>query len=97
MGVSPWDDVSRTFIIRYDVDHWNQDQIYRVFDMFSVQSISGFFLSLAYNIGTCVTTIIESVVYIHDPDSTMTFDPKVQFKGFMTWLCVRATDFFPLT
>ena len=33
-------------------------------------------------------------MYIHDPDSTMTFDPKVQFKGFMTWLCVRATDFF---
>ena len=28
------------------------------------------------------------VKYIHDPDSTVTFDLKVKFIGFMTWLCV---------
>ena len=33
------------------------------------------------------------VKYIHDPDTTLTFDLKVKFIGFMTWLCVRASAF----
>ena len=34
------------------------------------------------------------VKYIHDHDMTLTFDPKVKFRGFMTWLCVQASAFF---
>ena len=33
------------------------------------------------------------VKYIHDPDMTLTFDFKVTFIGFMTWLCVQASPF----
>ena len=33
------------------------------------------------------------VKYIHDPDMTLTFDLKVKFIGFMTWLCVQASPF----
>ena len=33
------------------------------------------------------------VKYIHDPDTTLTFDLKVKFIGFMTWLCVQASTF----
>ena len=36
------------------------------------------------------------VGYIHDPDKTLTFDLKVKFKGFLTWLCVRAAVFLSL-
>ena len=37
------------------------------------------------------------VAYIHNPNTTLTFDPKVKFIGFLTWLCVRTTFFCPLT
>ena len=33
------------------------------------------------------------VKYIHDPDTTLNFDLKVKFIGFMTWLCVQASAF----
>ena len=33
------------------------------------------------------------VKYIHDPDTTLTFDLKVEFRRFMTWLCVWASAF----
>ena len=36
------------------------------------------------------------VTYIHDPNTTLTFDLKVEFIGFMTWLCVWATASFVL-
>ena len=38
-------------------------------------------------------TMRGCVAYLHDPDTTLTFDPKVKIIGFMTWLCVRATAF----
>ena len=33
---------------------------------------------------------------VHDryPDTTLIFDLKVKFIGFMTWLCVQASAFF---
>ena len=33
------------------------------------------------------------VGYIHDPNTTLSFDLKVKFIGFLTWLCVQAKDF----
>ena len=33
------------------------------------------------------------VKYIHDLDMTLTFDLKVKFTWFMTWLCVQASAF----
>ena len=39
------------------------------------------------------TTMRGCVKYIHDPDTTLTFDLKVKFIGFMTWLCVQASAF----
>ena len=32
-------------------------------------------------------------MYILDPDTTLALDFKVNFIGFMTWLCVQATAF----
>ena len=34
------------------------------------------------------------VMYINDPDMVLTFDLKVQFIEFMTWICVWATALF---
>ena len=54
--------------------------------------------SVSFNIGIpylahgCMT-MRECVKYIHDPDTTLTFDLKVKFIGFMTWLCVKASVF----
>ena len=31
----------------------------------------------------------ECVWYIHDSDTTLTFDIKSKFKGFMTWFCAQ--------
>ena len=43
-------------------------------------------------------TMRGCVKYIHDPDTTLNFDLKIKFLGFMTWLCVQASVFFlPLT
>ena len=33
----------------------------------------------------------EGVMYIYDPNTTFTSDPKVTFIGFLTWVCVWAT------
>ena len=42
-----------------------------------------FDIGLPYLAQGCIT-IRRCVVYIHDPDMTLTFDLKVKFKGFMT-------------
>ena len=39
-------------------------------------------------------TMRGCVKYIHDPDTTLNFDLKIKFLGFMTWLCVQASVFF---
>ena len=39
-------------------------------------------------------SIRECVAFIHDPDMMLTFDLKVNFIGFLKWLCVWATAFF---
>mgnify|MGYP003692231687 CR=1 FL=1 len=33
-------------------------------------------------------------MYIHDPDTTLNFDLKVQFIGFLTCFCVQSITFF---
>ena len=68
---------------RYDLELWPQGQIYRVFDMFScpVHNFFGIDIGLPYLTHWCIT-IRQCVAYIHDPDSMLTFDLKVKFKGF---------------
>ena len=34
-------------------------------------------------------TMRRCVAYIHDPNTTLTFDLYIKFIGFMTWFCVR--------
>ena len=95
MGVSPWDDVSRTFMIQIRLEIWPQCQIYRVFDMFSCPAHNLFFWfdkGLPYLAHGCIT-MRRYDTYIHDPDTTLTFDLKVKFKGFMTWFCGQALAF----
>ena len=79
---------------RYDVDLWPQGKIYRVFLVCSYLT----WTSVCFDIGLPYlahesNTMRECVVYVHDPDNILTFDLKVKFIGFMTWLCVRATAF----
>ena len=47
---------------------------------------------LSYLAYGCIT-MRWCVKYIHDPDTTLTFDLKVKFVRFMTWLCVQASAF----
>ena len=49
-----------------------------------------FGLTLAYHIWH----IGVSVAYIHDPDTTLNFDLKVKFIGFLTCFCVRPITIF---
>ena len=39
-------------------------------------------------------TIRRCVMYIHDPDTTLNFDLKVKFIGFLTCLRVRPVTYF---
>ena len=48
---------------------------------------------LAYHLAHVSITMRGCVKYIHDPDTTLNFDFKVKFIGFMTWLCVQASAF----
>ena len=68
---------------RYDLELWHQGQIYRVFDMFSCPAHNFFMVWHCLTMfGTWCITIRQCVAYIHDPDSMLTFDLKVKFKGF---------------
>ena len=53
-----------------------------------------FDIGLPYLAHGCIT-MRRCVAYIYDPNATLTFDLKVKFIGFMTWLCVKATAFLP--
>ena len=64
---------------------------FRVLPMSSVC----FDISIPYLAYTGMSTSIrECVAFIHDPDMMLTFDLKVNFIGFLKWLCVWATAFF---
>ena len=53
-----------------------------------------FALTLAYHIWHMVLSLWEDLsCTFMIPDTTLTFDLKVKFIGFMTWLCVHATEF----
>ena len=92
MGLSLWEDVicAFMFLIRF----WPQGQIYRLLSCPHVWPVT----SVCFDIGTPYLahwsiTMRGCVKYIHDPDTTLTFDLKVKFIGFMTWLCVQASAF----
>ena len=84
---------------RFDVDLWPQGQIYRLFSCFPIGPVT----SVSFDSGKPYSepvsiTMKGCVKYIYDPDTTLNFDFKVKFIGFMTWLCVQASAFFcPLT
>ena len=80
---------------RYDLQLWPQGQIYRVFDMFLclAHNFFGGDIGLPYLAHGCIT-IRRCVAYIHDPDTTLNFDLKVKFIGFLTCFCVRSITIF---
>ena len=65
MGLSPWEDVSSTFMILYDVDLWPQHQIYRVYD---IALSSGFSLFVLWHTHTLFGTWVNhhgTMCHIH--------------------------------
>ena len=74
---------------RYELELWPQGQIYRVFDMFSIQpkAFSWFDIGSPYLAHGCIT-IRQCVAYIHVPDSMLTFDLKVKFIAFHMSSCL---------
>ena len=67
---------------------------YRLLSCLHVQPVT----SVSFDIGIPYLahgsiTKIGCVKCFHDPDMTLTFDLKVKFIGFMTWLCVQASPF----
>ena len=71
---------------RFDIDLWRQGQIYRLLS-FHVTSVS-FDIGILYLAHGSITKK-GCVKYIHDPDTTLTFE----IYRFMTWLCVQAPTF----
>ena len=76
----------------FDLDLWPQGQIWLFYLCLFVQPIN----SVCFDIGIPYLahgsiTMRGCVAYINDPDRALTFDLKVQFIEFMTWLCVWAT------
>ena len=65
---------------------------------FRVRPITFFWfdIGLPYLAHGCIT-IRQCVMYIHDSDTTLNFDLKVKFIGFLTCLCVRPITIFDLT
>ena len=57
----------------------------------SVTSV-GFDIGIPYLAHGSIT-MRGCVKYINDSDTTLTFDLKVKFKVFMTWLCVQESAF----
>ena len=53
----------------------------------------GFDIDLPYLAHWCMT-MRRCVAHIHDPESTLTFDLKVKFIGFLTCFRVRLITFF---
>lgn len=81
--------------LQYDLYLWLKGQIYRVFlTLFHVWPVTWvcFDIGISYFAHGCIT-LRRCVAYIHNPDTTLTFDLQVQFIRFLKWLCVRATAF----
>ena len=55
-----------------------------------------FEIGLPYLALGCIT-MRRCAMYIHDPDTTLNFDPKVKCIGFLTCFCVRPITNFDLT
>ena len=69
-------------------------KFYRFLSYLCVQPV----ISVCFDIGIPYLahgsiTMVGGVAYIHDPDMTLTFDLKVKFIGFITWLFVLARAF----
>ena len=63
----------------YNLELWPQGQIYRIFDMFSWPSYNLFlFWHWLTIFGTWCIPIRQCVAYIHDSDTTLTFDLNIK-------------------
>ena len=71
----------------------NEGQIYK-FWCLRVRPVTSvcFDIGILYLTGGFITMRV-CVAYNHDLDTTFAFDLKVNFIGFITWLCVRAIAF----
>ena len=81
---------------RFNVNLWSQGQIYCLLSCLHVRPVTSvsFAIDIPYMyLSHGSITIRGFVKYMHDPDTTLTFDLKVQFLGFMTCLCVQASAF----
>ena len=57
---------------------------------FHVRAITFFFIDIGLPyLADSFITMRGCVKYIHDPETTLNFDLKVKFIGFMTLLCVQ--------
>ena len=75
---------------RYNIDLWPQGQIYRIFDKSSCPTCN---FCLLWHWHIIFSTWVWCVANIYYPDTTLTFDLKVNFIGILTWLCVWTTAF----
>ena len=92
MGVSPWDDVSHTHTFMIQIRPWTLTSRTNLWAfVISVTSVS-FDIGIPYLAHGSIT-MRGCVKYIHYPDTMLTFDLKVKFIEFVTWLCVHASDF----
>ena len=86
IGLSPWEDVSSTFITWYDIDLWPQGQIYRVWHgfVFRPQLFLSFDVVILCLARECIT-MVGCVVYIHELYMTLTFDLNIKIT-FSRWI-----------
>ena len=79
---------------RCDLELWLLGQIYRLLSWLHVQPVTfvTFDIGIPY-LAHWFITMRGCVKYVHDPDTTLTFEVKVKFIGFMTRLCVQTSVF----
>ena len=91
MCLSPWEPLRGSVVYIYDpnsnINLWPKDQLYRFLSCLTHN------FCLLWHWLTGSITMRRCVIYTHDPDTTLTFDLKINFIGFMTWLCVWPTAF----
>ena len=97
MRLSPWDEVSCTFVI--PIRHWPLTKVKFIgfLSYFCVQPVTFvcFDIGLPY-LAHASITMRGCVAHIHNPDMKLTFDLKVKFTGFITRFLCTGHSFFVL-
>ena len=98
MGLSPWDDLSRIFMIQ--IWPWTLTLRSNLLGFWHVFMFAHNFFFIVIGIPYLEhgsITMRWCVKFIHDSHTTLNFDLKDIFIGVMTWLCVQASAICPLT